>query len=261
LDRLIQPKSVVVLDRRLQLTQALAQAVRWGYLPVNPANGVQPPRPRRKELAFLDQEGTEAIMDAARGTPVEAAVAIAIATGMRRGEILGLRWSDMDSQFTVARVSRTLQTSSEGIIFEQPKTSRSRRNVMLPVFLVPYLVRQREAQNARRIAAGDAWIETGAILDNFDGEPWNGWCFGRAFTKFLKKAGLPHVRFHDLRHAHATLMLSRGVHPKIVSERLGHASIGITLDTYSHVLPSMQQEAADAFDEMFLGEADVAEAL
>lgn len=241
-----------VLNLHLVLTQALAQAVRWGYLPVSPANGVQPPRPNRKELAFLDQEATEAIMDAALGTKVEAAVAIAIATGMRRGEILGLRWGDMDSDFTVARVSRTLQTSTEGIIFEQPKTRRSRRSVMIPAFLRPYLIRQRDAQAVRREEAGEAWVETDAVLDCFNGEPWNGWVFGRAFTKFLKRAGLPHIRFHDLRHAHATLMLSKGVHPKIVSERLGHASIGITLDTYSHVLPSMQQEAADAFDEMFL---------
>ena len=241
-----------VVNLHLVLTQALSQAVRWGYVAVNAASGAQPPRPQRKELTVLDQAGVEAILAAAEGTRMEAPVAIAIATGMRRGEVLGLRWSDMDPDFLTARVSRSLQRSSCQTRMEAPKTARSRRAVVLPAMLRPHLERQRADQDRRRVVAGDGWEETKIVVDYANGRPWRATSFPTAFAKFLREAGLPHVRFHDLRHAHATLMLSKGVHPKIVSERLGHASIGITLDTYSHVPPSMQQDAADAFDEIFM---------
>jgi integrase len=123
--------------------------------------------------------------------------------------------------------------------------------VMLPAFLGPYLGRQRADQDARRTKAGAAWLETDLVIDRGDGAPLHPDTLSSGWRAFLARAGLPHVRFHDLRHAHATLMLQQGVHPKVVSERLGHASVGITLDTYSHVLPAMQAEATRAFDELF----------
>lgn len=240
-----------MLNLHLVLTQALSQAVRWGYLSTNPASGAQPPRPRRAELTVLDQTAVERILEAAAGTRMECPIAIAVSTGMRRGEILGLRWSDLDENLSVVRISRSLQTTSgQGTIMEAPKTTRSRRSVVLPEMLRPYLIRQQQDQERRR-RSRQTWENTGLVIDYRDGRAWKAWSFPTAFAKFLREASLPHIRFHDLRHAHATLMLSKGVHPKIVSERLGHASIGITLDTYSHVLPSMQQQAADAFDELF----------
>jgi len=122
---------------------------------------------------------------------------------------------------------------------------------VLPESLRPYLDRQRKDQARRRAEAGAAWCENDLVIDRGDGSALNPDTLSAGWARFLRLAGLPHVRFHDLRHAHATLMLQQGVHPKIVSERLGHASIGITLDTYSHVLPAMQTEAATAFDELF----------
>jgi integrase len=122
---------------------------------------------------------------------------------------------------------------------------------MLPAFLIPYLGRQKKDQDARRTKAGAAWCETGLVIDRGDGAPLHPDTLSSGWRALLARAGLPHVRFHDLRHAHATLMLQQGVHPKVVSERLGHASVGITLDTYSHVLPAMQAEATRAFDELF----------
>jgi integrase len=169
---------------------------------------------------------------------------------MRRGEILALKWSDLDEGLTVAHVRRSLETAGGRLVFEGPKTKRSRRAVALPAFLRPYLVRHRAEQEARR-AACPQWVDLDLVLDRGDGRPRHPDTLSSGWRRLVRQSGLPHVRFHDLRHAHATLMLVGGVHPKVVSERLGHASVGITLDTYSHVLPSMQTEAARMLDELF----------
>jgi len=240
-----------VLNLHLVLTQSFGQAVRWGLLDRSPAAGAQPPRPRRPEPAVVDAELATRILVAAQGQAIELPVAIAIATGMRRGEILGLRWRDLDEDLSVAHVRRTLQSTTSGAVFEDPKTRRSRRAVALPAFLHPYLTHQREDQARRRAELGDKWQETDLVVDAGDGGAVSPVNLSSVWPRFLRRSGLPHVRFHDLRHGHATLMLMQGVHPKVVSERLGHSSIGITLDTYSHVLPGMQAEAAQAFDELF----------
>jgi integrase len=240
-----------VLNTHLVLTQALGQAVRWGLLAANPAAGAQPPRPRRPEQAAVDPELASAILAAARGTRLELPVALAIATGMRRGEILALRWSDVDTGALQLRVRRSLQPTATGLVFAEPKTRRSRRSVALPRFLLPYLERQRTEQRARAAFCGAGWAGLDLLIDRGDGNPVNPDSMSSAWRGLVARSRLPHLRFHDLRHAHATLMLAKGVHPKVVSERLGHASIGLTLDTYSHVLPSMQAEAAEAVDELF----------
>ena len=139
--------------------------------------------------------------------------------------------------------------ASNGKLFATPLSS-PRRAVALPSFLVPYLVRHREAQAVRRERCA-SWVDSDLVIDAGDGSPVNPDTMSSRWNRFLKRSGLPDIRFHDLRHGHATLMLLQGVHPKVVSERLGHASVGITLDTYSHVLPSMQTEAALAFDQLF----------
>ena len=239
-----------VLNLHLVLAQALAQAVRWGLIERSPAAGAQPPRPRRPEPVVVDPALAARILEAVRGTCMELPAVVALATGMRRGEILALRWADLAPGFTVAQVKRSLQVSGEGMHFVEPKTRRSRRSVALPAFLRPYLVRQKEDQEARRAACPD-WTDLDLVVDAGDGGPRHPDTLSSGWYRFLKHRGLPHVRFHDLRHAHATLLLLHRVHPKVVSERLGHASVGITLDTYSHVLPSMQSEAAAAIDALF----------
>lgn len=239
-----------VVNLHLVLTQALGQAERWGLIPRNPVTGAQPPRPRRPERAAVDAELAERLLITTAETPFRLPVALALATGMRRGEILALRWADLDADLGVARVRRTLQTARGELQFVEPKTPRSRRAVELPAFVHPYLERQREEQLARK-ASCTTWVDHDLVIDRKDGRPMNPDTLSSGWYRFCRKSDLPHIRFHDLRHAHATLMLLQGVHPKVVSERLGHASIGITLDTYSHVLPSMQSDAVRAFDELF----------
>jgi integrase len=239
-----------VLNLHLVLAQALHQAVRWGLLDRSPAAGAQPPRPRRPEPQVVDPALASRILAAVRGTPMELPAVLALATGMRRGEILALRWADLDDGYTVAQVRRSLQVSGEGLHFVEPKTPRSRRQVALPSFLRPHLERQDREQRERR-AACLTWRDLDLVIDVGDGGPRHPDTLSSGWYSFLKRSGLPHVRFHDLRHAHATLLLLSRVHPKVVSERLGHASVGITLDLYSHVLPSMQTEAAQAIDALF----------
>jgi len=244
-----------VRNLHLVLTQALSQAVRWQLLAANPAAGAQPPRPKRPAPVTVDQPLIELLLAAVAGTWLEIPATVAAATGMRRGEILALRWADLANDYSAARVQRTLQPTKTGLVFEQPKTPRSRRTVLLPQFLRPYLERHRETQTARRVEVGDGWVEHGLVVERGDGQPLNPDTLSAGWARHMRKHRLPPVRFHDLRHGHATLMLTQGVHPKVVSERLGHASIGITLDLYSHVLPTLQQQAAQAFDELFLPEA------
>jgi len=245
----VSAKTAGNLHRVLRL--AFSQAAAWRLIDQNPAAAAYPPRARPRELAVVDQALALRLLEGTAGTRLHLPSAIAISTGMRRGEILGLRWADIDSERTVARVNRSLQMSRAGLCFEEPKTRRSRRAVALPSFLRPYLDHQEADQGMRRERAGDAWQGLDLVVDSGDGGAWNPDTFSTRWAEVLVARALPHVRFHDLRHAHATFMLMQGVHPKIVSERLGHSSVGITLDTYSHVLPTMQTEAVRAFDELF----------
>jgi integrase len=158
-----------VLNLRLVLTQALGQAVRWQLLPSNPAAGAQPPRPRRPPRLIVDQSLAGRLLAAVAGSRLELPAAIAIATGMRRGEILALRWQDLDPGRTVARVQRSLQPTQSGLVFEQPKTARSRRTVALPTFIIPYLETQEQDQATRRDLAGETWTDLDLIIDRGDG--------------------------------------------------------------------------------------------
>jgi integrase len=172
------------------------------------------------------------------GTRLYAPVVVAATTGLRRGELLALRWSDVNLDAANLTVKRALEETKGGLNFKSPKTKKAQRILDLLPLTVEVLRRHRVDQAKVRLAAGPAWEDNDLVFPDVDGRPWRPSLLTGAFSDRQ-----PGIRFHDLRHSHATQLLRAGAHPKIVSERLGHAGVGITLDTYSHVLPGMQKQA------------------
>lgn len=242
------PQTVVHLHRVLH--RALGQAVRWGAVARNVTELVDPPRVSRKEMRALSPDEARRLLDAAGGTRFEALYTVAVTTGMRQGELLGLRWQNVDLDTRKLHVVGSLQNmTGEGWKIVEPKTARSRRLVVLSELGTQSLRRHRATQAETRLRRGDAWEDNDLVFSNSFGRPINPqYLLNRSLRPLLAKANLPKVRFHDLRHTAASLLLDQGIHPKIVSEMLGHSTVAITLDLYSHVTPSMQAQAADALD-------------
>ncbi len=231
------------------LHQAFNQAVRWGLTARNPCDGVTPPRPKRSEMRVLTKDQAAALLDATRTDPAHALYVLAITTGMRQGELLGLRWEDADLDAGKLAVRRALQRQrGKGLVFTEPKSTRSRRVILLSDRAVSALRTHRDRQTFERRVAGSMWQDGGLVFCTGTGAPLDPSWQTKVFKAALKQAGLPDIRFHDCRHTAATLLLAAGVHPKVVSEMLGHATITLTLDTYSHLVPVMHQEAAKAMD-------------
>jgi integrase len=233
------------------LHKALEQAVRFNLIPTNPAGKVDPPKVRQEEITPLSAEQANKLLDVTRNErdSFEALYALALTTGLRIGELLGLKWSDIDLDARRLRVSRQLQRSSqEGLIFTEPKAA-SRRTVDLPTSTVEALKRHRKRQVEETLKAGGAYQDNDLVFAGPLGEPIGSEkVTQRAFKPLLKRTGLPEIRFHDLRHTFATLLLARGVHPTYVQRALGHASVKMTLDRYSHWMPSMGRATAEAID-------------
>jgi integrase len=239
-----------VLHHHRVLHEALGQAVKWQLVVRNVADAVEPPRPERHEMQTLTSEQVRILLEEAKKTQYYALIYTAIHTGMRRGELLGLRWQDINFDTNTISVRQTLQrVVGKGLIFREPKTQKSRRPISIPPSLCELLKKLKIQQAKDKLLLGEAYQDLGLVFTQRDGTPFEPSEVGRVYRSILKKANLPPVRFHDLRHTHATLLLEEGIHPKVVSERLGHSTIGITLDTYSHVLPTMQEEAALRLDE------------
>jgi integrase len=234
------------------LHKALKQAVMDGLIPRNATEAVKPPQPSREEMCPLTPEQAKLLLRAAHetGDRLEAIYVLAVNTGMRQGELLGLKWDDVDLEDGSLQVRRTLTITKDGPIFTSPKTTGSRRSVKLTGKAIVALRSHLERQLGEIDRIGSLWRENGLIFASETGEPINRHNLTRrSFRPLLKRAGLPEIRFHDLRHTCATLLLTRNVNPKIVSEMLGHSTIAITLDTYSHVLPNMRDQAAAAMEE------------
>jgi len=240
-----------VLKHHRLLHEALNHAVRWQLIARNPADAVTPPRPGRAKVRGLNAEEAAELLQAATETHLYALVYLALATGARQGELLALRWEDVDLERGSIQIVRTARrVPGKGVVYRSPKTHRSLRPVALSPDTVRVLRHHRRSQAENRLLLGPAYTDNGLVFASPTGQPPDDSNLRRTFARLVADAGLTRLRFHDLRHTAATLMLRAGIHPKVVSERLGHATVGLTLDTYSHVLPDLQRDAADLMDQV-----------
>jgi len=231
---------------------ALKQALKEQLIARNVAEAVVLPAQQKKEIRPLTTEEVHRLLSAAKDDRLYPAFLLELGSGLRRGELLGLRWQDVDLKAGVITVRQSLIRTRAGLVFQEPKTERSKRNLPLPPAVVRELKAHRARQAEEKLLLGPDYEDRGLVFCLENGKPLDPRNFTRHFELLLKKAGLPHVRFHDLRHTHATQLLGLGVHAKIVQERLGHTTISTTLDTYSHAVPGLQEEAARKLDALLM---------
>jgi integrase len=230
------------------LKQALAQACVWRAIPYNPAALVKPPKVQRKEMKTIDTETTARMLDAARGTTIYVPVLLGVLCGLRRGEICALRWRNVDLDAGQLAVVASRSRGERGRPIEKSTKTGRGRLVALPVLAVTELRRHRAQRAEQLLRLGVALTDDHHVYAKLDGEPGHPTFLTRLFKQFMRDHKLPPIRFHDLRHSHATHLLAAGIHPKIAQERLGHSSIAVTMDTYSHAMPNMQQDAVAKLD-------------
>jgi integrase len=237
------------------LSSALKQAVKWKMLTQNPCEVCELPRQEKIEMMYFTPEETAKFLNAAKDDKYFPAFLLAIETGMRPEEYLGLQWKDIDFENKILAVRRALVVKKGGgFIFTEPKTKKSRRSIPISNSLIDALKAHRRNQLEERMKLGASYQNFDLVFASGIGTPLlHGNLLRRHFKPIRDKAGLPSIRLYDLRHTTATLLLSAGENPKIVSERLGHASIVLTLDTYSHVLPSMQKDATNKIEKLMSG--------
>ena len=210
---------------------------------------IDPPRRTSPEITTWNPKQVATFLAVGDEHYLAAFWRLALLTGMRRGELLGLKWEDVNLDQGTLAVRRTLSRGKGGSWeLGQPKTAAGRRSIALPESCVATLRKQRSHQNTERLRLGELWEDQDFVFANRTGGPLHVNSMNLQFKKLIKASGLPKIRFHDLRHTSATLLLGQGVHPKIVQERLGHADISMTLNRYSHVTPDMQRLAADTID-------------
>lgn len=254
-NQLLEQKVGVYVVRKIHtlLHSALTQAVKMGTIPRNPADAVMQPKEPSKEMKILDENQVSQLLVSVSNHRWEALFYMAVTTGMRQMELLGLKWTDLDWVKRTIKVERQLvRPDKEGIQFAPPKTKFGRRSVDLGSRAIEVLRRHYQHQHVERMAAGEHWIESGLIFTNSNGGPIHPRNLLRDFKMLLRHTGLPMIRFHDLRHTAASLMLNHGTPVLVVSRRLGHAKPSITLDVYGHLLPRMQAEAAEMLDELIM---------
>jgi len=229
------------------LHKACKDAIRWGHISRNPLDVADPPRKKgdgTKEMQTWTKEQLKAFLASVKDDRLSPLWHTIAMTGMRRGEALGLRWSDVDLENGRLSVCRALIPTNREVVVSEPKTVKGRRVIALDPGTVEVLKAQAARQLEEQKEWDDLWIESGLVFTQENGAALDPESVTRYFRQAVKKSMLPQIRLHDLRHTHATLALQAGIHPKVVSERLGHATISITLDTYSHAIPAMQEEAA-----------------
>ncbi len=248
----LAPATVGVVHRVLR--KACNDAVAFGLISRSPLVGMRTPRIEGAEMRTWTPENVRSFLESVADDRLYAMWVLVLSTGMRRGELAGLRSNDVDLDAKALAVLRTRVSVNWEVHTSDPKTRASRRRVSLDDRVVSVLRAHRRRQREERLAWGPAWIDSGYVFTREDGEPLHPERVTVLFRRLVHQAALPKIRLHDLRHTSASLALAAGVHPKVVSERLGHSSVGITLDLYSHVTPGLQIEAAEKLGAMIFGD-------
>jgi integrase len=238
----LKPRTVRYL--RGTLRTALRDAVRWGLISRNAAALVDGPRVERYAIKPFAPEEARQLLRVIRGDRLEALYSVALAQGLRQGEALGLQWDDVDLDMGYITITKQLQRIHGSPQLVEPKTERSRRTLAMPPMIASALKDHHTRQDQERAAAGKRWVENGLVFTTPIGTPLDGTAVTKGFHRLLERAGLPQRRFHDLRHSCATLLLVQGVSPRVVMDLLGHSQIGLTMNTYSHVIPDLRSDAA-----------------
>ncbi len=234
--------------------RAFKDAVRWGRLARNPADAADPPKAAeagRPESITWTADQLRTFLEGTRASRHWTAHLLLATSGMRRGEVLWLRWRDLDLDGGRASIRQTVIAVRHTAMLGTPKTAKGRRTITLDKGTVAALREHRKQQNAERLLMGAGWTDSDLVFCHVDGTMLHPERFTRGFSEAVRRLGLPAIRLHDLRHGWATLALQAGVHPKVVQERLGHANIGITLDTYSHVVAGLHEDAAEQVAALF----------
>ena len=242
-----------LLHHHRVLKEAMKRAVRLLYLPRNPLDAVDAPKPGRTKPRPLTRAEAVTLLEAVAGTRLEAPVRFGLATGVRRGEMLALRWSSVDLATGVVRIERSVGRVGRQHLEKVPKSSAGERRIALGPKAVAALREHKATQAAEQLRLGRAWIDEDRVFPNVEGSLWPPESFASTFSRAVARCGLKGVRFHDLRHTHATELLRQRINPKVVSERLGHSTVTITLDLYGHVLPGMDEEVAALADSLIDG--------
>ncbi|MDO8750671.1 MAG: site-specific integrase [Dehalococcoidia bacterium] len=242
---------LTILHTHRLLREAISYAVKWGLLGRNVCDSATPPRPARTEMAAMDAETVERFETACEVSAFGDLFKVALRTGLRRSEILALKWDSVDLEKRTLRVVAGLhRLPQQGMVLLPTKTAKSRRQISFSQEVVDILRSIRGSQLVSQATLGPAWNSTGYVFTRPDGRCLDPEAATRAFTAMARSIGRSDLHFHSLRHTHASLMLAAGVHPKVVSERLGHSSISVTMDIYSHVLPGLQEDAVDRLEKL-----------
>jgi len=234
--------------------RVLRQAVKWGLVARNVADAADPPRRNRPQTAVLTPDQARTFLEAAREDRLFVLYLLAITTGMRQGELLGLHWANVDLEGGTIRITTTMQRLwKRGMVEGEPKTRAGRRSVAIASPLVAALREHRRCLLKERLFAGGQWQDHDLVFPNTIGKPLTPTHLCKGIRRHLEAASLPRIRFHDLRHTAATLMLAVGIPGKVVQETLGHADIGMTLNTYTHLIPELQRDGADRMAKLLTG--------
>jgi integrase len=244
----LSPRTVGHMHRVLK--QALGQAVRWELLTRNPADAVDPPKVERSEMKVWDIPTTATVLELVRPWRVHIPVVLAALCALRRGEVAALRWRHVDLDRAQLAVVESAEQTKAGIRYKAPKNGKG-RTLALPLIVIAELRAWRLRQSEELLRLGIRLTDDTFVCAREDGSPIQPNSIGHAWDRFIASTDLPRIRFHDLRHGHATALLANGVHPKVASERLGHSRVALTLDTYSHVIPGMQEDAVARIDAAF----------